>query len=200
MFAALASLPLLVVAQTVDYAAGYQDPGPNKLVWIQSPHFDQRPEGVVIDTIVLHHTANSTLRGVVSWFNNPASRVSSHYTVGKDGSIVQHVSTFARAWHAGGSRDKRGRTNVNHFSVGIEIVNVGDGKDPWTPEQVAAVRYLVAHLAKRRFPITQIVSHEYIAQPRGRKSDPKNYPWESLADLGIELVYGLPPEDAPKSP
>lgn len=192
MNAVLASLPFLAVLQGVDYAAGYSDPGPNQVAWYDSPHFNQRPADAVIDTIVLHHTANSTLRGVVSWFRNPQSRVSSHYTVGKDGSIVQHVSTFARAWHAGASVDKSGREDVNDFSVGIEIVNVGDGKDPWTPQQVAAVRNLVAHLARHRFPIKQITSHEYIARPTGRKNDPKNYPWESLADLGVELVYGVP--------
>jgi N-acetyl-anhydromuramyl-L-alanine amidase AmpD len=192
MFVALAILSALTLSQPADYAAGYADPGRNNVAWYGSPHFNERPPGTVIDTIVLHHTANSTLRGVVSWFRNPASRVSAHFTVGKDGSIVQHVSTFVRAWHAGPSVDKFGRSDVNDFSVGIEIVNLGDGKDPWTPEQVDAVRFLVGHLARHRFPIRQIVSHEFIARPTGRKVDPKNYPWESLADLGIELVYGVP--------
>lgn len=192
MLPVLASLPLVVALQAVDYAAGYTDPGRNKVAWYASQHYNSRPADAVVDTIVLHHTANSTLRGVVSWFRNPESKVSSHFTVGKDGSIVQHVSTFARAWHAGGSVDKFGREDVNDFSVGIEIVNVGDGKDPWTPEQVEAVHNLVAYLARHRFPIKQITSHEYIARPIGRKNDPKNYPWASLEDLGIELVYGVP--------
>ncbi len=184
---AVIALPMVIGAQ-----APYRDPGYNKLVWIDSPHQNARPAETVVDTIVLHHTAGPTTEGCVKWFQNPESRVSSHFVVGKDGSIVQMVSTFQRAWHAGVSKDKLGRESVNNFSVGIEMVNVGDGKDPWTKEQVEVVRFLCGHLMKR-FPIKTIVSHEYIAEPRGRKPDPKGYPWESLKDLGVELVYGLKP-------
>jgi N-acetylmuramoyl-L-alanine amidase/AmpD protein len=123
----------------------------------------------------------------------PESRVSSHFTVGKDGSIVQHVSTFSRAWHAGVSKDHRGHENLNNFSVGIEMVNVGDGKDPWTKEQVEAVGFLCATM-KRRFPTIQfITSHEYIAEPQGRKNDPLGFPWDDLKWLGLEMRYGRKP-------
>jgi N-acetylmuramoyl-L-alanine amidase/AmpD protein len=145
----------------------------------------------VIDTIVVHHTAGPNLVGTVRWFENPESQVSAHFTVGKDGSIVQHVSTFDRAWHAGASRDHLGRENLNHFSIGIEMVNVGDGKDPWPKEQVEVVGFLIAAM-KRRFPdIKYVTSHEFIALPWGRKIDPKGFPWESLRPLGLELVYEL---------
>lgn len=170
----------------------FKAPGAYKLVWNQSPNFGPRPADTVIDTIVLHHTAGPTLEGTVRWFATRESQVSAHYTVGKDGSIVQHVSTFDRAWHAGASLDKFGRTNVNNFSIGIEMVNVGDGKDPWTPEQVEAVRRLCAHLIRHRFKeIKQITSHEFIATPAGRKPDPKGFPWEKMEGLGVELVFGL---------
>lgn len=172
--------------------AEYRDPGYNRIAWIDSLHFNPRPAATVVDTVVLHHTAGPTLEGCVRWFANPESRVSAHYTVGKDGSIVQHVSTFLRAWHAGVSKDKLGRESVNNFSVGIEMVNVGDGKDPWTKEQVEVVGFLISHL-KRRFPLKYVVSHEYIAEPRGRKPDPKGFPWETLKNHGLELVYGQKP-------
>ncbi|MCE9558017.1 MAG: N-acetylmuramoyl-L-alanine amidase [Armatimonadetes bacterium] len=172
--------------------APYKAPGRNKVSWETSPNFGPRPVDAVIDTIVLHHTASSTLGGVVKWFATKDSQVSAHYTIGKDGSIVQHVSTFDRAWHAGNSMDIEGRTNLNNFTVGIEMVNVGDGKDPWTPEQVEAVHHLMAHLIKHRFPgIKYITSHEFIAVPLGRKSDPKGFPWDSLKDLGVKLVYDI---------
>lgn len=196
MTSALLSLILAVAGSVPVAQEPFKAPGRNKLAWASSPNFNPRPEGTVVDTIVLHHTASSSLEGVVKWFATTESQVSAHYTIGKDGSIVQHVNTFYRAWHAGASLDKFGRTNVNNFSVGIEIVNVGDGKDPWTPEQVEAVRLLCGALARYRYKgqIKQIVSHEYIATPPGRKPDPKNYPWESLndlaKDLGIELIYG----------
>ena len=169
----------------------FKDPGYAKVVWDASPNFNSRPEGTVIDTIVLHHTAGPDLVGTVKWFRTTESKVSAHFTVGKDGSIVQHVSTFDRAWHAGVSRDVRGKTGVNDFSIGIEMVNVGDAKDPWTKEQVEAVGFLIGML-KRRFPeITSITSHEFIAVPRGRKPDPKNFPWKDLDNHGIETVYDM---------
>lgn len=162
------------------------NPGYNRLLWIQSPHCDLRPETAAVDTIVLHSTVNATLQETTEWFQNPTSKVSSHFTVGKDGSIIQNVSTFNRAWHAGVSKDAEGRAHVNDFSIGIEMVNLNDGKDPYTPAQIQVVHNLIAWL-KHCFPLKYIVSHEYIAVPHGRKSDPKAFPWDSMRDLGLTI-------------
>lgn len=177
-----------VLAQVIRDDPTFVAPGRNKLVWVQSPNCGSRKNMLDVDTIVLHHTAADTLGGTVRWFQDPKSEVSAHFVVGKDGSIVQQVSTFQRAWHAGVSIDKFGRPNVNNFSIGIEMVNVGDGKDAYTEAQIEAVHHLIAEL-KRRFPtIKQITSHKFIAQPPGRKPDPLGFPWSRLEDLGIELV------------
>lgn len=158
----------------------WKDPGKNKLVWIQGLHCDTRPENVVIDTIVLHATVSPTLQSTTNWFMNPESKVSAHYTLGKDGSIVQHVSTFNRAWHAGVSKDIEGREGVNAFSIGIEIVNLNDGKDPFTEDQYDVLENMISMLI-RRFPtIKYITSHSFIAQPKGRKSDPVGFDWKRL--------------------
>lgn len=185
---------VLCSMQQPDPPQGWQDPGYNKLVWDQSPNFGKRPNETIIDTIVLHHTAGATLGGTVLWFRKTESQVSAHFTIGKDGSIVQHVSTFDRAWHAGVSKDHRGKDNLNNFSIGIEMVNTGSGSDPWPKEQVEVVKFLCAHL-KKRFPtIRYITSHEYIAEPQGRKNDPKAFPWDDLKELGLEMYYGLKPK------
>lgn len=186
---------------TIGLPPGWKDPGYAKLDWIDSPNFGERPKDVVIDTIVLHHTANTSLGGVVKWFASKESQVSAHFTIGKDGSIVQHVSTFKRAWHAGVSRDFLGRENLNNFSVGIEMVNAGDGKDPWTKEQVEVVKFLILHLRKRFPELKYITSHQFIAVPRGRKNDPLNFPWDQLKDVGLELVYDMSKrKDPPPAP
>lgn len=164
-------------------------PGANKVVWSYSPNAGERPEDTVIDTVVLHHTAGKALIGTVRWFWNPESQVSAHFTVGRDGSIVQHVSTYRRAWHAGRSVDGFGRNNVNDFSVGIEIDNVGDGNEPYPEAQLQAVEHVVSVLM-RRHPIRQITSHEYIAEPQGRKNDPINFPWERMKRFNVPLYYG----------
>ena len=186
------AVPLLACMAVMAHAQDTPPPAyeyvPGSFVLFESPNFGDRPEGAVIDTIVLHHTASSGLDGVIKWFQMPESQVSAHFTVGKDGTIVQHVSTYKRAWHAGKSIDQYGRENLNDFSVGIEMVNKGDGSEPWTKEQVEAVQHLVASMV-RRFPIRQIVSHERIAVPAGRKNDPLGFPWESMRRFGVSLWY-----------
>lgn len=164
------------------------DPGYHQLIWIQSPNWNKRPADAVVDTIVVHSTVIPTLKETTEAFCRVKSQVSSHFTIGKDGSIVEHVSTFDRAWHAGVSKTKDGRNNVNNFSIGIELVNLDDGKDPYPEAQVKALRYLILAL-KRRFPLKYVTSHEYIALPHGRKVDPLGFPWEKLDGMDLELIH-----------
>jgi len=172
----------------------WKDPGYLNIEWIQSPNFGKRPHGPFdVTTIVVHSTVIPTLQATTQAFqrdeaHNPAA-VSSHFTIGKDGSIVQNVSTFARAWHAGASWDAAGRNNVNDYSIGIELVNLDDGKDPYPEAQIQALCGIIAEM-KRRFPIKQIVSHEFIAQPPGRKQDPAGFPWKRLEYLGLPIYTG----------
>src|SRR5579859_2118714 len=130
----------------------WKDPGYNTMVWIQSPNCGVRPKSAVVDTVVVHSTVIPTLERTTDAFQSAKSQVSSHFTIGKDGSIVENVSTFNRAWHAGVSRDAEGRGNVNDFSIGIELVNLDDGIDPYPKAQVQALHNLIGAL-KRRFPL-----------------------------------------------
>lgn len=172
----------------------WKDPGYLNLIWIQSPNFGKRPGGITdVSTIVVHSTVIDTLERTTAAFQRgePENKnpVSSHFTIGRDGSIVQNVSTFGRAWHAGAGVDASGRKGPNDYSIGIELVNLNDGKDPYPEAQIEALRGIIATMC-RRFPIKQIVSHEYIAQPPGRKNDPKNFPWDRLKDFGLPIYTG----------
>src|SRR5262245_45314767 len=91
------------------------------------PNFDERPAAVAIDTVVLHATVLNSLDEVIEHFANPASNVSAHYTIDRDGTTVSHVSPNYRSWHAGQPKMQDGRTHVNDFSIGIELVNLNDG-------------------------------------------------------------------------
>lgn len=165
----------------------WRDPGYLQVVWVDSPNFDNRPEGALVDTIVVHHTAIDSLESTVKWFNTTESKVSAHFTIGMDGSIVEHVSTWKRAWHAGVSKDVAGREHVNDFSVGIELVNIGDGSQAYPNEQTDALYFLIEAL-QRRHPLKYITSHKFVAQPAGRKVDPINFPWQRLEGLGLKIV------------
>jgi N-acetylmuramoyl-L-alanine amidase len=139
-----------------------------------SSNFDERPAGITIDTVVIHATVLNTLTEVIEHFSNPEGHVSCHYTIDRDGIIVSHVPENARAWHAGLSRMKDGRTRVNDFSIGIELVNLNDGKDPFPQQQIEALRELLRAIAARH-PIKYVIPHSECAEPPGRKTDPKGF-------------------------
>lgn len=75
--------------------------------------------------IVLHDTAGRLdHESSVRWFCDKAAKASAHFVIGRGGEIVQLAPTNVATWHAGRS-SWRGKTNVNGFSIGIEIVNPG---------------------------------------------------------------------------
>jgi N-acetylmuramoyl-L-alanine amidase len=146
---------------------------PHSAPWA-SANFDDRPSGTTIDTVVLHATVLNTLAEVAALFADPASKVSAHYTIDRDGTIAPHVPEEKRAWHAGQSRMKDGRVAVNDFSIGIELVNLNDGMDPFPPEQIQSLRDLLKAISQRHL-IRHVVTHAECAVPPGRKTDPAGF-------------------------
>lgn len=168
-------------------------------------NYSLRLRGTVIDTIVIHYTANGSIEDTIAWFQNPANKVSAHYVIDLDGRIVQMVPDAKRAYHAGVS-SLNGRVGVNAFSIGIELINWGplklrgesffswpnnysesyDGDEPvliageyWQPfpePQLVALEQLL-ELLREEHPIQWIVGHNEIAPER--KRDPgQAFPWE----------------------
>lgn len=164
------------------------DPGFKKIVFIYSPNFNHRPENAIVDTIVLHSTVIPTLEVTAHAFYRKESEVSSHFIIGKDGSVIESVNPYYRAWHAGRSRDFLKRDNLNNFSIGIELVNLNNGKDPYPEPQIEALRSLILSL-KYQYPLKYITSHKYIAIPIGRKIDPAGFPWKTMDGLGLEVIH-----------
>ncbi|MFN8673895.1 MAG: N-acetylmuramoyl-L-alanine amidase [Candidatus Sericytochromatia bacterium] len=143
-----------------------------QVTYIQSPNQNPRPDGMKIDTIVLHHTASAAnATNIGKFFANPESKVSAHYTVDRTGYIVQSVNDSERSWHAGKSQFQ-GRADVNNFSIGIEICNIGDHKEPYPDAQYDALIKLVSYLMNE-YNISEknITRHRDIALPAGRKDD-----------------------------
>jgi len=144
-------------------------------IQMPSPNHNERPDGMRADTIVLHHTATaSTAEAVGRFFARPGVGVSSHYIVDRTGYIVQPVSDELRSWHAGRSQFN-GRPDVNSFSIGIEICNLGDSVEPYSDIQYDALIRLVAYLVQHhQIPLENITRHRDIAVPAGRKIDTSN--------------------------
>jgi len=162
-----------------------------------SPNHDPRPEGMPIDTLVLHYTGMRSAGEAIDRLRDPASRVSAHYVVEEDGTIWQLVAEERRAWHAGVSY-WRGREALNGRSIGIEIVNPGHewGYRPFPALQMAAVCELcLGILARHPIAARDVVAHSDIAPDR--KQDPGElFDWEGLAAQGV----GLWPSRVPPPP
>jgi N-acetylmuramoyl-L-alanine amidase len=146
----------------------------------QSPNHSSRL-GRAVSMIVLHATAGS-YAGALAWLCNPASNVSSHYLIRKDGHIAQLVADNLCAWHAG-QASWHGQTAINEISIGIELENANNGRDPYSAVQLAACHALcrekIAHYGILR---GNIVRHLDVAIPAGRKTDPKGLAWPAFAD------------------
>ncbi|HLV80909.1 MAG TPA: N-acetylmuramoyl-L-alanine amidase [Chthonomonadaceae bacterium] len=177
-------------------------PMPLAYAYIPSPNCDDRPSGAVVSCIVLHATVEPTVESTVEHFLNPGSRVSAHFVVGKNGQVVQMVPVERRAWHAGPST-LDGVSHVNDYSVGIEMVNLNDGKDPYPHAQLLAVAGIIRYLRSRyTIPDTRIVSHAQIALPPGRKSDPLNFDFAKIYALARQGApdLSIPPSSPYQEP
>lgn len=75
-----------------------------------------------VRSIVLH-VAEGSEAGVTEWFNNPASEVSAHYLVCKDGRVIQYVRDEDSAW-------ANGRLNRPDLSRPIVAEWVNQGINP----------------------------------------------------------------------
>ena len=160
---------------------------------IASPNQDLRPENSRIELVVIHNISLPPRQyggdGVIALFTNKLDpqahpyyaeihqlRVSSHFFIRRDGSLLQFVPCSQRAWHAGAS-SWQGRERCNDFSVGIELE--GSDFDAFAVPQYATLNSLLAAL-RLAYPITDIVGHSDIAP--GRKTDPGPYfDWSQVA-------------------
>jgi N-acetylmuramoyl-L-alanine amidase len=168
-----------------------------------SPNHSARKTGMRVDTVLIHHTGSSNGNGPLAWLCVPTSGVSAHYMVGPLGVIHRVVPEHRKAWHAGKGRlpwETCPEYDFNHRSVGIEIVNPGDGKTPFTEAQYRALEWLVPDIVRRlewsdvhvfgggreqwttllpnaRQPIRgTVLGHRDVAP--GRKTDPAdNFDW-----------------------
>jgi len=85
-------------------------------------------------------------------------QVSIHYVIGRNGDRAVGVPENVIAYHAG-------NPDVNGRSIGIELVNDGDGKDPFPPAQIAALVRLIKDLRGRySIPLVGIVRHSDVDQ------------------------------------
>ena len=154
--------------------------------YLPSTNCDKRPEGYMIDTIVIHcislpegifgnNNVIDLFLNNLNFTDNPSfsnlknTRVSAHIFIRRTGHIVQIVPFNLRAWHAGES-NLRGRENCNDFSIGIELE--GSTKTKFEDVQYTKLGELITALKANYPKIVEdnIIGHNEIAPER--KIDP----------------------------
>ena len=165
---------------------------------VACPNFDERPDGVAPDLIVVHGISlppgeyggpwidrlftNALPQDVHPYFARVADlTVSSHALIRRDGEVVQYVPFHFRAWHAGKST-YLGRERCNDFSIGLEME--GADEAPYEPIQYRVLAETIRDLcaAYPSLSIDRVVGHCDIAP--GRKTDPGiAFDWPRLRAL-----------------
>jgi AmpD protein len=160
---------------------------------VPSPNFSARPEGALVDTVVLHSISlppgqyggdgiERLFTNTLDWSAHPyfetirGLEVSAHFLVRRDGTVLQFVPIDRRAWHAGRS-SWAGRAEANDWSIGIELEGL-EG-DTFEPAQYDALAALLPAIDRIR-AVRNVVGHEHVAP--GRKIDPgPGFDWAALA-------------------
>ena len=152
-----------------------------------SPNYD--PVDIPVEFLVLHYTAGS-LESTLDLFLDPSREVSAHLVMGENGEVYELVKCWEgstqQAWHAGRSHWLEAGEKweeFNHFSIGIEIVNLNGNLFPYTDEQYAGLKEVTAHL-RSKYPALNspycVVGHEQIADWRGKVDPGFNFDWHKF--------------------
>lgn len=157
-----------------------------------SAHHTARHASTPILVTAIHATAGVDSLG---WLTQNSEGVSAHALITKQGHIYRMVPDDRAAHHVGHSQIRMrqriyGKTttpNANQISLGVEIENRNDGKDPYPAAQVASLGWLLADWLERH-PDVALIAHRDV--DTAGKTDPRGLNWASIyAAMAPWLVY-----------
>ena len=145
-----------------------------------------------IKFIIIHYTGMKNESLAINRLCNIKSKVSAHYFIKKNGSVLNLVPPLYEAWHAGESSWK-GIKSINRHSIGIEIQNSGhDNKyENFAQKQIISTKKLLKYLIKKyKVNFNNILGHSDIAPDR--KKDPgEKFPWKELSKYKLSKWHNL---------
>lgn len=156
-------------------------------------HFEDRKNGGHPAFLILHYTGTPTAQIAKDMLtgrmqNTEGNKVSVHYMIEEDGHLTQLVNEDKRAYHAGLGYWE-GITDINSFSIGIELQNPGweHGYTDFPQAQIDALIELCRDIVSRHnMRPDHVLGHSDVSA--GRRFDPgEKFPWKALADAGIGL-------------
>ena len=183
----------------------------SKFIFVESENFDER-----IRYVVIHYTSENFKESLRLLTKKSVYPVSSHYLIPQKGDPTYPLDRLRthslvderdRAWHAGRSR-WLDQIDLNHTSIGIELVNMSGCEKPvqdlgnsakfykscrfrqFDDEQISLLVELLTSI-HQRYPNLKpinIVGHSDIAP--SRKVDPgPTFPWKRLYEQGFGIWY-----------
>ena len=145
-----------------------------------------------IKFIIIHYTGMSKELSAINRLCNVKSKVSAHYFVKKNGSVLNLVPPLYEAWHAGKSSWKKLKS-LNKYSIGIEIQNSGhdNNYENFSQKQIFSTKKLLKYLIRKyKVNLKNVLGHSDISPDR--KKDPgEKFPWKQLAKSELSLWHNL---------
>jgi N-acetylmuramoyl-L-alanine amidase len=164
-----------------------------KKIFNYSPNFDSnKRKSKQIKFLIFHYTGMRKESDAINRLTKIQSKVSSHYLIKKNGSIVVMVPDLYIAWHAGKSSWKSFKS-LNKNSIGIEISNPGHDHNyiNFSKKQISSILHLSKLLIKKyNIQSSYVLAHSDIAP--FRKKDPgEKFPWQYLSKFGVGKWHSL---------
>lgn len=174
--------------------------------WVGSPHFTPGRRGHKPVALV-YHIMDGSLAGTDAWFQDPSSRASSHFGIGRDGSIHQYVKEEDSAWANGRVRepswpliDLFPGVNPNDYTLSIE--HEGKPGEEFSEAMYQASLALTRYLTEMwRIPPDRghLVGHFSIDSVDRADCPGPSFPWNRLfRDLRSDTsgpFPDVPPDD-----
>ena len=142
--------------------------------------------------IIIHYTGMRSELSALNRLCDIKTKVSAHYFIKKNGSVLNLVPPIYEAWHAGKSRWKDLKS-LNKYSIGIEIQNSGHDNEyeKFSQKQIISTKKLLRFLInKYKVSLKNVLGHSDIAPDR--KKDPgEKFPWKDLAKSKLSQWHNL---------
>jgi N-acetyl-anhydromuramyl-L-alanine amidase AmpD len=160
-------------------------------LWIPSQNYFPARAGHHPRWIIIHGTAGFNSAEDVGYYFQQAD-VSTHYTIGRDGVIVQSVREHDGAWGNGGITEGHDSwwshtINPNNVTISIEHVKPSrDNSDELTEIQKEVSFHLIQricnrhHIPKQKAHASGGITGHFSMDPVHRSFCPGPYPWEEL--------------------
>jgi len=166
---------------------------PIKTLINYSPNFSTYRRNVKsVKYLIYHYTGMRSESKAINRLTDDKSKVSCHYFIKRNGSIILMVPDLYEAWHAGKSNWKKDKS-LNKKSIGIEISNKGHqfGYENYSKKQIKSLIKLSKYLIKKyRIKKSNILGHSDIAFDR--KKDPgEKFPWQHLSKKKIGFWHNI---------